>query len=87
MHVITQPCIGTKETACVNVCPTDSIHPKPDEPEFEHEEHLFIDPDTCIDCGLCVDACPVHATHPEDQVPDDQKSFIEQAREWYAARK
>ena len=32
--VITDPCIGTKDTACVDVCPVDCIHPKKDEPEF-----------------------------------------------------
>ena len=33
--VITDPCIGTKDTACVDVCPVDCIHPRKDEPEFE----------------------------------------------------
>ena len=26
--VITDPCIGTKDTACVDVCPVDCIHPR-----------------------------------------------------------
>ena len=54
-HIIAQPCIGTKDTACVAVCPVDCIHPTKDEPDFETAEMLYIDPDTCIDCGLCVD--------------------------------
>ena len=33
--VITDPCIGTKDTACVDVCPVDCIHPRKDEPEFD----------------------------------------------------
>ena len=33
-YVITEPCIGTKDTACVDVCPVDCIHPRKDEPEF-----------------------------------------------------
>ena len=57
-HVITEPCIGTKDTACVAVCPVDCIHPRKDEAPFEGANQLFIDPDTCIDCGLCVDECP-----------------------------
>ena len=32
--VITDPCIGTKDSACVDVCPVDCIHPRKDEPEF-----------------------------------------------------
>ena len=26
--VIAEPCIGTKDTACVDACPVDCIHPK-----------------------------------------------------------
>ncbi len=34
-YVIAEPCIGTKDTACVDVCPVDCIHPRKDEPEHE----------------------------------------------------
>ena len=27
-YVIAEPCIGTKDTACVDVCPVDCIHPR-----------------------------------------------------------
>ncbi len=40
-YIIAQPCIGTKDTACVVVCPVDCIHPKKDEPDFEKEEMLY----------------------------------------------
>jgi len=30
---------------------------------------LYIDPDTCIDCGACVPECPYEAIFPEDEVP------------------
>ena len=43
--VITDPCIGTKDTSCVDVCPVDCIHPKKDEPEFEHVTMLYIHPE------------------------------------------
>ena len=33
-YVIAEPCIGTKDTACVDACPVDCIHPKKDEPNF-----------------------------------------------------
>ena len=26
--VIAEPCVGTKDTACVAACPVDCIHPK-----------------------------------------------------------
>ena len=27
-YVIAEPCIGVKDTACVDACPVDGIHPK-----------------------------------------------------------
>jgi len=30
---------------------------------------IYIDPDTCIDCGACVPECPFAAIFPEDEVP------------------
>ena len=41
-YVIAEPCIGTKDTACVDVCPVDCIHPRKDEPDFEAETQLYI---------------------------------------------
>jgi len=32
---------------------------------------LYIDPDTCIDCGACVPECPYEAIFPEEEVPMD----------------
>src|SRR5438034_8899113 len=57
--IITDPCIGTKDSACVDVCPVDCIHPRKDEPEFAATTMLYIHPEECIDCGACVPACPV----------------------------
>src|SRR6202000_764173 len=56
-YVIAEPCIGTKDAACVDACPVDCIHPKKDEPQFEGTDMLFIDPVECIDCGACVPGC------------------------------
>ncbi len=67
-HVICEPCITTKDKACVDVCPVDCIH--------EGDDMLYIDPEECIDCMQCVPACPVEAIFQEDEVPDKWKSFI-----------
>ena len=69
-YIITEPCIGTKDTACVDVCPVDCIHPRKDEPEFAAAEQLF------IDCGACVPACPVEAIFALDEVPDKWKDYV-----------
>jgi ferredoxin len=73
-HVIAQPCIGTKDTGCVEVCPTDAIQPKEG---HEACDQLFINPSLCIDCGMCVEECPVKAIFPVEEVPEEWKGFIE----------
>ena len=76
--IITDPCIETKDTACVDVCPVDCIHPRKDEPEFAQTTMLYIHPEECIDCGACVPACPVAAIYESiDATPAHQKDLIE----------
>ncbi len=72
-HVVAEPCIGTKDKACVQVCPVDCF--------YEGPEQLYIHPDECIDCGACVDVCPVVAIFPEDQVPEKWASYTEKNAE------
>ncbi len=75
--VITDPCIGTKDSSCVDVCPVDCIHPRKDEPEFEAATMLYIHPEECIDCGACVPACPVTAIYDShDATPANQRDLI-----------
>ncbi len=75
-YVIAEPCIGTKDASCVNVCPVDCIHPRKDEGNFEPVQQLYIDPDTCIDCGACVPECPVNAIFPAEEVPDQWRGYV-----------
>ena len=74
---IAEPCIGTKDTACVEVCPVDCIHPTKDDDDFEAAEQLYIDPETCIDCGACEPVCPVTAIFPDEELPEKWDSFKE----------
>ncbi len=76
--VVIENCIKCKYTDCVEVCPVDCFHEGPN--------MLVIDPDECIDCTLCEPECPVEAIVSEEDVPADQKEFIELnaelAKEW-----
>ena len=47
-YVIAEPCIGTKDNSCVEVCPVDCIHPTPDEADYDNVEMLFIDPEEWV---------------------------------------
>ena len=84
--IIAEPCIGTCDTACVDVCPVDCIHGPVDLDEVKKlredgaedikSMQLFIDPDVCIDCGACEPECPVEAIFEEDDVPDEWEKYI-----------
>jgi ferredoxin len=76
-YVISEPCIGTKDASCTEVCPVDCIHPTPDEADWAEHEQLYIDPDECIDCDACVVSCPVDAITAEDEVPTEWRRYIE----------
>ena len=82
-YIICEPCVDTKDTACVDVCPVDCIHPRKDEPTFATAKMFYIHPDECIDCGACVPACPVEAIFPLEDTPDEWTSYINANRAYY----
>lgn len=82
-HIIAEPCIGTKDTSCAQVCPVDCIHPTKNEPDFATATQLYIDPDTCIDCGLCVDECPVKAIYPQEDLPAEWNKYVQINLDYY----
>jgi ferredoxin--NADP+ reductase len=61
----------------VPVCPVDCIHPTPDEPGFGTTEMLYIDAQSCVDCGACLDACPVDAIVPDVELVGDDVRYLE----------
>jgi NAD-dependent dihydropyrimidine dehydrogenase PreA subunit len=82
-YIIAEPCIGTKDTACVDVCPVDCIHPAKGRtyddgrPTFDEVPQLYIDPTECIDCGACVPVCPATAIFPLDDLAEKWRAYID----------
>ncbi len=82
-YIIAEPCSGTKDTACVDVCPVDCIHPAKGRtyddgrPTFDEVPQLYIDPTECIDCGACVPVCPVTAIFVLDDLPEKWQAYME----------
>ncbi len=68
-HIVSESCIKCRYTDCVDVCPVDCFRQGPN--------FLVIDPDECIDCAVCIPECPVEAIYAEEDVPEEQREFIE----------
>lgn len=78
-YVICEPCVDVKDSACVDICPCDSIRPNPgyEADDYEDVNQLFIDPETCIECGVCEPECPVEAIYFEEDVPEEWEHYIQ----------
>lgn len=79
-YIIAQPCVGVKDSACVEVCPVDCIYTTADAPMY------YIQPDECIDCAACEPVCPVTAIFSQDQLPDKWKEFTAVNRDWFTGK-
>ncbi len=77
-YVITEACLGTKDKSCVEACPVDCIHGTDDDPQ------LYIDPESCIDCGACEPVCPVSAIYPDYNVPPELEEYIQINADYFA---
>ncbi|HEX4109561.1 MAG TPA: 4Fe-4S dicluster domain-containing protein [Solirubrobacteraceae bacterium] len=82
-YVITEPCIGTKDNSCVEVCPVDCIHPTTEEADYDQAEQLYIDPHECIDCDACAGACPVEACIAEHSLGEGQAKYLQINAEYF----
>ena len=85
-YVIAEPCIGTKDLSCVEVCPVDCIHPTQDEPGFDDEAQLYIDPEECIDCDACVEAARSTRASPRTSCPTSGSSTRRSTSDYYKRR-
>lgn len=67
--VVTDNCLKCRFTECVTSCPVSAFRAGP--------EMLYIDSETCIDCGACVPKCPVQAIYEDLDLPDDMLQWID----------
>jgi NAD-dependent dihydropyrimidine dehydrogenase PreA subunit len=70
--VITEPCVGVKDGACVQVCPVECI--------YEGDDQFYIHPNECICCTACFNVCPTGAIFALDEVPANWQHFIQKAQ-------
>lgn len=76
-HVVTENCNGCRFTDCVATCPVTCFH--------TDGEMVYIDTESCVDCGACVTACPVDAIYQMFMLPDELTNWIDINREKVAA--
>lgn len=78
--IIGSKCIGTKDGACIAVCPVDCI--------AEGKESMYINPEVCIDCGACVPECPVDAIFDteEDAIAAGELEAVKKNYEFYGLK-
>lgn len=65
--VVTDKCQGCRFTECVTVCPVSCFH--------GDGTMLYVDPNTCVDCGSCIPLCPVSAIYDAIDLPEDKKEW------------
>jgi NAD-dependent dihydropyrimidine dehydrogenase PreA subunit len=96
--VISAACAGTCDTSCVDVCPVDciegplsvaeikAIQASGDQAKLDYIQ-LYIDPETCIDCGVCIPECPVEAIFEDHDVTTDaQRLDIKRNADFFKGR-
>ena len=67
--IVTDNCVGCRFTDWVTVCPVACFH--------GDENQLYIDNTVCIQCSACIPVWPVHAIYADDDIPEDQRHWIE----------
>ncbi len=72
-YLISDPCMNSKDQACVDVCPVDCI--------YEARGRLWVHPFECTECGACESVCPVDAINYIDASSDDQD--LVEAKEFF----
>ena len=76
-YIITEPCVGVKDSACVDVCPVDCIYTR------DEDDMFYISPDECIDCAACEPVCPVTAIFAEDATPSQWGYYITETYDYF----
>ena len=75
--IVTSDCAACLDRSCVDVCPVDAF----DGGDMPHASivQLYIDPDTCIDCGACAPECPVDAIADEIDLAGEYLDVVRNA--------
>ena len=82
-YVIAEPCIGTKDTACVDACPVDCIHPKKDEAALRRRRDALHRSGGVHRLWRLRAGVPVSAIFAADDLPEKWKHFEERNAKYF----
>ena len=77
-YVIAAPCIDHSDQSCVAVCPVDCIWG-----DLSIDRKMYVDPESCIECGACRPVCPNDAIGPERDLRSEWKEFAWVDAAWF----
>ncbi len=77
-YAIAAPCVDHRDLACKEACPVGAIAG-----QDGADRKLYVDPDTCIDCGVCEGVCPNGAIYPVESLPPEWADFAWTDMAWY----
>jgi NAD-dependent dihydropyrimidine dehydrogenase PreA subunit len=79
--VVTDNCV--KDFLCVDECATSSIAPAVGDAAAATVSQVYVNPETCIDCGACAAVCEHEAIRPEYDLPAEKADFAEANRVYF----
>lgn len=78
-YVIAAPCVDQSDQSCVSVCPVDCIWG-----DLSVDRKLYVDPESCIECGACEPACPNAAIMPQHKLNAEWVDFAWVDAAWFS---
>ena len=78
-YVIAAPCVDHSDQSCVAVCPVDCIWG-----DLSVDRKMYVDPESCIECGACRPVCPNDAIVPAGDLRPEWRDFAWVDATWFA---
>ena len=80
-YIIGNKCVGVKDGICIEVCPIDECI-------TEGPDSMYINPETCIDCGACQPVCPVDAIFDseEEAIENNELDAVKKNYKFYGLK-